>query len=331
MKKVDFNHYVIVADIGGTFARFARVDLTDLRIDHLQVYPCVDFISLQSAFLTYQAQYSMQTIKQLAVAIACPVLSDQVTMTNGQWSFSISKTKEELGLSHFMVMNDFSAIARSLPILGENEAIQIGQGKPKTGGAKVILGAGTGLGVSVLISSTKQVIPIEGEGGHASWGATSEIEWFIYSYLKKRFNHVSFERLLSGQGLENIYAALAEYHQQKTVIRTAAEIIDQVNSGNNELANLAVEQFFSCLGSYAGNLALTLSAFGGIYIAGGIVPRLLSVMKHSSFRSQFEAKGRFREFNEAIPTYVITAAQPGILGAAFCLKELQLGVSDVLF
>jgi glucokinase len=331
MKKIDFNQYVIVADIGGTFARFARVDLVDLQMDHLQVYSCEDFISLQSAFLTYQAQYSMQNIKQLAVAIACPVLNDQVTMTNGQWSFSINKTKEELGLSNFIVMNDFSAIARSLPILGEKDVIQIGQGKAKSEGVKVVLGAGTGLGVSLVISATKQAIPIDGEGGHASWGATSEIEWFIYSHLKKRFNHVSYERLLSGQGLENIYAALAEYHQQKTVITTAAEIIDEVTLGNNELATLAVEQFFSCLGSYAGNLALTLGAFGGIYIAGGIVPRLLSVMPHSSFRSHFEAKGRFSQFNEAIPTYVITASQPGILGAAFCLKQLQLGVSDVFF
>lgn len=329
MIEMDCNQYAIVADIGGTFARFARVDLDQLQMDHLQIYACADYLSLQSVFLTYQAQYSLQNVKQFAIAIACPLLGDQVTMTNGKWSFSISNLKDELGLGKLLVMNDFSATAMSLSALGAKDIIQIGQGLPKKDGVRVVLGAGTGLGVAYLVSHSNQNLAIAGEGGHASWGATTELEWVIYNHMKKRFSHVSYERLLSGQGLENIYAALAEHHHEKTRL-SAAQVIDLANKGQSELAQKTIEQFFACLGSYAGNLALTLGALGGIYIAGGVVPRLLSHIHQSNFRAQFEAKGRFSHFNQSIPTYVITAAQPGILGAALNLKLLQSGVPDVI-
>jgi glucokinase len=218
----------------------------------------------------------------------------------------------------------------SLPTLSAKDIVQIGQGKSDNNGVRVVLGAGTGLGVAYLISQTNHHIALAGEGGHASWGATTEQEWFLFNYLKKKFSHVSYERLLSGQGLENIYAALSEYYQQDTAKKTAAQIIAIAHQEKTGLERQTIEQFFTCLGAYAGDLALTLGAFGGVYIAGGIVPRLMSLMPQSHFRAQFENKGRFSRFNEEIPTYVITAEQPGILGAAFNLRQLHLGASYVI-
>jgi glucokinase len=154
-----------------------------------------------------------------------------------------------------------------------------------------------------------------------SWGAKTEQEWFIYGYLKKKYAHVSYERLLSGHGLENLYQALTALHQNERPPLSAAQIIPLALAQQCPVAELAVAQFFAILGAYAGDLALIFAAFGGVYIAGGIVPRLVSLLSHSDFRSRFEEKGRFSDFNAQIPTYVITAEQPGILGAAVYLKQ----------
>lgn len=186
---------------------------------------------------------------------------------------------------------------------------------------KVVVGAGTGLGVAYLISNEQGYSAHAGEGGHVSWGAKTEQEWFIYRYLKKRYAHISYERLLSGHGLENLYQALAALNQKDDTPIPAAQIIAMALANQSAIAQAAVAQFLAILGSYAGDLALTFAAFGGIYIAGGIVPRFISLLHHSNFRVNFEEKGRFSEFNKQIPTFIVTAEQPGILGAAVYLKQ----------
>lgn len=321
--------YAIVADIGGTFARFGRVNLHNLKLDKIQIYPCAEFISLESVLMTYQTQYDLQDIKQVALAIACPVINDFISMTNCHWRFSIQELRYNLGLSELKVINDFTAIAMSLPALTQPELVQIGHGTVNPDKTRVVLGAGTGLGVAYLTPNQGRYIAYAGEGGHADWGAQNEQEWFIYSYLKIKYDHVSYERLLSGHGLENLYVALAAFHRKQAEPLTAAQIISLALTNECPIAADAIAQFFSTLGAYAGNLALTLGAFGGIYIAGGIVPRLLSLINESDFRAQFENKGRFSHFNALIPTYVITADQPGVLGAAVYLKH-YLGEHDVV-
>lgn len=327
----DLNRYAIVADIGGTFARFSRVDLHNLDIDKIEIYPCSGFINLESVFVTYQAQHSLEYIKQVAMAIACPVIGDLISMTNCHWNFSISELKQKLGLSRLIVMNDFNAIAMSLPALTSESLTQIGSGHPEPGKVRVVLGAGTGLGVAYLLPNQNVYSAYAGEGGHGGWGARTEQEWFIYNYLKNIYNHVSYERLLSGQGLENIYKAIAAYHHQEVALLQAAEIITLAVEQQCPIAQKTIAQFFSCLGTFSGDLALTFGAFGGIYIAGGIVPRLLSLIHKSDFRECFENKGRFTSFNRSIPTYIITAAQPGILGAAVCLKHSLSGAFDLVY
>ncbi len=331
MKHLEDNLYAIVADIGGTFARFGRVNLDNLHVDRIEIYSCAEFITFETALLTYQAQNSLQAIKHIAIAIACPVMNDLVCMTNNHWRFSIQDVQNRLGLSKLKVMNDFTAIAMSLPALKPHEQTQIGKGHLDVHKPRVVLGAGTGLGVAYLIPNPHGYKAYAGEGGHVSWGAQNEQEWFIYSYLKNNYMHVSYERLLSGQGLENLYQAIAAYHHQKVASKSAAQIITLALNNECTIAKATIEQFFATMGGYAGDLALTFGALGGVYIAGGIAPRLLSLISHTEFRSRFEDKGRFGVFNALIPTYIITAAQPGILGAAVCLKQSLIGVSDVTY
>ncbi|MBN9230700.1 MAG: glucokinase [Legionella sp.] len=317
--------YVIVADIGGTFARFGRAQLDTLALDKIAIFSCADYQHFEDALVGYQSQQQLEHISNVAIAIACPVLDDVISMTNAHWRFSTAQVKNKLNLDEFHVLNDFNAIAMSLPILSEQEKIQVGPGYAQEHKTQVVLGAGTGLGVAASFFQNDRLITISGEGGHASWGAKNEQEWFVLSYLKKKHLHVSYERLLSGQGLENLYQALAAYHQQEAAPVTAAQIIAAALTKKSEIAIITVAQFFNILGAYAGDLALIFSAFGGVYIAGGIVPRLLPLVEESDFRKHFEDKGRFYEFNVRIPTYIVTAEQPGILGAAVYLQQQLKG------
>lgn len=317
----DLKSYAIVADIGGTFARFSRVNLDNLAMDKIEIYSCASYNSLESVLLAYKEQHKLEEIKQVALAIACPVLDDVICMTNAHWRFSISELKHQLELTELYVLNDFNAIAMSLPVLSNQQILQIGSGHANPHGTRAVLGAGTGLGVAFLLADRGGYTAHAGEGGHISWGAKTEQEWFIYCHLKKKYEHVSYERLLSGHGLENLYQALAVMYQKDKPSIPASQIITLALAQQCTIAEAAVAQFFAVLGSYAGDLALIIAAFGGIYIAGGIVPRLISLLPSSDFRARFEEKGRFSDFNAKIPTYVITAEQPGILGAAVYLKQ----------
>ena len=313
--------HAIVADIGGTNARFSRVALDTLALDKVAVYPCAQFATLADALTHYKQQQGLADIKHVAIAIACPVNGDHVSMTNFHWQFSIKAMQQQLGLAALNVINDFTAVAMCLPALGSEQKIKVGAGTVQPDKPMAVLGAGTGLGVAHLLPVEGRFIALPGEGGHVDWAAQNEQEWFINQMLLKEYGHVSPERLLSGPGLEAIYKALALYRQQVAEPLSAAEIARLALSGQSSLAVDTVQQFFASLGSVAGNLALTLSTFGGVYIAGGIVPKLLPLLADSEFRARFEAKGRFSAFNRQIATYVVTAEQPGLVGAAVYLNQ----------
>lgn len=321
----DVRQFAIVADIGGTNARFSRVALDTLALDQVAVYPCADFASLADALRHYQQQQQLTAIKDVAIAIACPVTGDDVRMTNFHWQFSIKEMQLQLQLNTLLVMNDFTAVAMCLPALADDQKIQIGGQAAIADKPMAVLGAGTGLGVAHLIPAGEKFIPLPGEGGHVDWAAQNEQEWFIQQHLAAQYGHVSPERLLSGPGLEAIYQALAAYQQCDVAPLSAGEIGQQALSGSSTLAAAAVNQFYASLGSIAGDLALTLSTFGGVYVAGGIVPKLLPLLGGSEFRARFEAKGRFNHFNRQIPIFIVTAEQPGLLGAAVYLKQTLAG------
>jgi len=331
MEQSNHNASAIVADIGGTFARLCRVNLDNLKRDKTEIYPCAEFSSLESVLIHYRQQHSLQAIHQMAIAIACPVLDDLVSMTNCKWQFSIRKLKQQLSLSELLVVNDFSAIAMCIPQLKMQDIWQVGEGQSQRNETRVVVGPGTGLGVAYLKQVEHVYKACGGAGGHTRWAASTEQEWFIYNYLTKLYGHVSHERLLSGYGLENLYQAIALFQGHNVPALKAAEIIPLALSNENPIALATVMQFLVSLGVFAGDLALSFSAFGGVYIAGGIMPRLLPLLNSSDFRRSFEEKGRFKEFNARIPTYVITAEQPGLIGAAVYLQQSVRGEIDAVF
>ncbi len=312
----------LLADIGGTNARFA-LETGPGRFDAIEVLSCQQHASLGEAIRAYLALPQLAGrgagIRHAAIAIANPVTGDQVRMTNHHWAFSIEALRQECGFDTLMVVNDFSALARSLPHLGDQKR-QVGGGTAVPDAPLGLLGAGTGLGVSGLIPCGNSWTALRSEGGHVGFAPVNELEVAILQYAWREFEHVSSERLLSGAGVELIYRALSERAGRPGSL-AAPEISRRALSGECALCDEVLEAFCGMLGTAAGNLAITLGAQGGVYIGGGIVPRLGERFDRSSFRRRFEQKGRFSGYLAQVPTYVITADYPAFLGVSAILSE----------
>ncbi len=315
----------LLADIGGTNARFA-LEIAANRIEAVAVLPCEDYASLEQAIQAYLATAEVAAvggggIRYGAIAIANPVNGDQVRMTNHHWQFSIEAVRRKLGFDQFLVVNDFTALAMSLPYLGMDQKRQIGGGLALPDNTIGLVGAGTGLGVSGLIPANGHWTALQSEGGHVTFSPADECEIGILRFAWCEFDHVSAERLLSGDGLELIYRALADMQGLSVPVLSAPEISRRALAGECALCEEAIDRFCGVLGTIAGNLAVTLGALGGIYIGGGIVPRLGERFLVSPFRRRFEQKGRFATYLAQIPTYVITAEYPAFLGVSAILSE----------
>ena len=311
----------LLADIGGTNARFAMHYAGRTMPSEVAVLPCYEHASLLDAICGYLAQHTLVAPRWCAIGIATPVTGDWVSMTNHPWSFSIKELEAALGLERLVVINDFTALALALPQLHENELRAIGAGAARPHAPKALLGPGTGLGVAGLIVHGKQYVPVVGEGGHVTLAATNEAEDAVLVKLRQRFGHVSAERALSGPGLVNLYLACCEVAGRTPAALESQQVSSRALSDEDPLCRRAVELFFAFLGTTAANLALTLGAFGGVYIGGGVVPRLSALMESSPFRARFEAKGRFAGYLSEIPTWVIESDfPPALLGAARALE-----------
>jgi len=314
----------LVADIGGTNLRIGVVD-EEQGVNNLDVYQCRDYFSLYDVINHYLAKYSLLGKKiNACFAIACPVDNDVISMTNLPWSFSKTELKSALALNELLFINDYTAIAHAVPFLTGEQKVQIGTGNVVKNKPIAICGPGTGLGVANVVPVGQHWHSLGGEGGHVDFAPIDQNERDILSFLSKKYQHVSYEQLLSGLGLEQIYQALNEKNSHKMSLLSAKQITERALTNDCSLSTESLEQFCKVLGSFAGNLALTMSSFGGVYIAGGIVPRFIEFFKQSKFRSRFESKGRFVAFNQAIPTFVITESQPGIIGAAAYLRQYNL-------
>lgn len=311
----------LVGDIGGTNARFALIRAPGLAIDGMRTLPCADFPGPAEAIEHYLASAGLPRPRWCAFGIANPVDGDLVKMTNHHWAFSIRELQARLDLAHLQVINDFTALAMALPALPAGELAQIGGGAPLAGRAIGLLGAGTGLGVSGLVPCGDDYVPLEGEGGHVTLAASDAHEAAIIAWLAERHPHVSAERLLSGPGLVTLYEAEAAVAGQAAPTLSAAEISQRALDGGSPLCAGTVDTFCALLGTVAADLALTLGARGGIYIGGGIVPKLGPWFSRSRFRRRFEQKGRFSDYLAQIPTYVIRSPYPGLLGAARALER----------
>lgn len=308
----------LLADIGGTNARFA-IEFESGIIKNIEVLQCKDYETIVDAVKAYLKDKNLE-IKHAAFAMANPVTSDYIQMTNNHWAFSISTTRLALKLETLLVLNDFTAQALAITKLKDDELVQVGGSFIEENSPKAVLGPGTGLGVSGLIPSKNGYIALSGEGGHVSFAPFDEIESMIWHYAKNKFGHVSAERLLSGMGLELIYEALAHKEGINETL-SASKISELALSEKSALCRLSLDIFCAMLGTIASNLALTLGARGGVYICGGIIPKILEYFKHSSFRARFENKGRFDSYLAAIPVFVVLSNYPGINGASVALEN----------
>jgi glucokinase len=246
-------------------------------------------------------------------------------MTNNSWTFSIQELKQSLDLQRCMVINDFTALAMSLPALGPSDLQSIGTGAAVDGAPIALIGPGTGLGVSGLfLSPDGHYSALSGEGGHVTLAAADDPESALLSLMRSRLDHVSAERVLSGPGLVDLYRAVCELHGHTAQNISPADVTAAAKSGADPDCVNSANYFSSFLGNVSGNLALTLGARGGLYIGGGVVPQLGAAFNASLFRQRFEAKGRFIEYLKTIPTLVIKASTPALIGASRALDLLQL-------
>jgi len=312
----------LLGDIGGTNARFAWQTDHAAPPSEVATLACAEHDSLLAAIRHYLREHHKAMPTACAIGIANPVLGDRVRMTNHHWSFSIRELRASLGVKRLTVINDFAALALSLPTLQPADLLRIGrEGEPVPGTARAVIGPGTGLGVSGLLpSGVGGFLPVSGEGGHVSLAAHGDYEVAVVGVLAGRFGHASAERALSGPGLVNLYDAVNMLAGHKPLPLAPADVIERARGAGDPHCVAAVELFCSFLGGVAGDLALTMGARAGVYIGGGLAPRLQPELERSAFRERFASKGRFREYLEAIPTYVINArVSPALVGASHAL------------
>lgn len=302
----------LIADIGGTNARFAMVDgsgpITDER--HLLVRDHADPASAAEAYL------GGRRVDEAVIAVATPVESDEIGFTNSPWRFSIGGLQQRLGLSRLAVINDFVAQALAMPHLARDEVALIGGGTAAEGRAVGVLGAGTGLGVSALIPGKAGWTALPTEGGHVSFAPGNEREDRVLATLRARLGHVSNERLLSGQGLLNLAQSLAAIDGVPLEAATPEEVTEAARRGGSPACVEAVILFSTLLGAAAGDLALTVGARGGVYVAGGVCMRLGPLFDRAAFRRRFVDKGRMGRYLEPIPTWLVLRGDTGLIGAA---------------
>lgn len=312
----------LLADIGGTNARFALADVhaaMPLREDSIRDYRVRDFDSLAAAAQRYLADIGMQ-VSAAYFAVAGRVDGDSVRMTNHHWHVSLSATQAELKLDTLRVMNDFYALAMGVPLLTSQHLIAIGGADTSASSRRDrvwgVLGPGTGLGWAALMQFGEHYHVLETEGGHIGFAPRSAQEAALLAQLHKHFPRVSNERLVCGVGLRNIHQALAEIAAEPAAELTPEQITARAADGSDPLCVQTLETFVRVFGAVAGDAVLGFGAWDGVYLAGGLVPHLLPWLQGPAFRERFEDKGRFQESMRKVPTHAIVHPQPGLLGAA---------------
>ncbi len=312
----------LLGDVGGTNARFAWQDADGAPLRDVATLPTADHPTIAAALRAYLSGVGRSAPPWCAIGIANPITGDDIRMTNSHWSFSIDAVRQELGFDRLVVINDFTALALALPDLPDDELRQVGGRAAEPAMPKALIGPGTGLGVSGLVPGARdgEWRALQGEGGHVTLAASSAREAAVLQHLRDRLGHASAERALSGQGLEALFETICALDGGASNLLPAAEITGRALAASDARCIEVVDLFCGFLGSVAGNLTLTLGARGGLYIGGGIVPRLGEAFGRSRFRACFEAKGRFSSYLEPIPAFVICAqVSPALLGAARAL------------
>ena len=328
--------------MGGTNARFGWLADGADQVAHVKTLPVARFSGPAAAAQDYLAGLALQLgaayqpPQAAAFALATAVGADEVALTNSGWRFSRQATQQQLALDALVVLNDFEALALALPRLQAAQLRVIGpasigasgrsgnsnvSAQPQRRAARAVIGPGTGLGVAGIVPTPQGWVPVPGEGGHASLSASDDFESALLAAVRQVHAHVSAERLLSGIGLPVLQRAVAAVLGQPAAALTAEEIVERGLARQDAVCDQTIDAFCALLGSFAGNVALVLGARGGVYIGGGIVPRLGERFFESRFRQRFEAKGRFQDYLRAIPTALITDTLAALTGAAVALEQ----------
>ena len=302
---------IVLGDIGGTNARFAIAGRPG-EFGDIVNFPTADFATFDDALRGYLDENPDKEITRAAVAVAGPVSDGAAVMTNLNWTVSARALKDDFGYEAASVLNDFAANAMAVPLLQPDDVDSINSGRAVESAPIAVIGPGTGLGVAALVPGQNGPAVVPTEGGHVAMAPTDDEEYELLRILRREFGHVSAERVLSGQGIVNLYRALAAVRNLPAVFADPAEITGAVDS--DELAAETMSRFFAMLGGFVGDTALTLGARGGVYLMGGILPRLGGRLKASSFLDRVQAKGRFRDYLREIPIKLAVHDNPALLG-----------------
>ena len=344
----------LLADIGGTNARFGWVGTPGAPVSQVQRLSVPGFAGPAQAAMAYLDSLARllgadyRAPRRGAFAVATAVAGDAINFTNSPWAFSRAEVQTALQLDGLLMLNDFESLALSLPCLTPDQVRTHAGAMPSTeGGAEAgagagvgasearrtlaVVGPGTGLGVGAVVGTRQGWVALPGEGGHATLAAADSLESALLACVRQQYSHVSAERLLSGIGLPLLHQSLGQVlglavHQSGHAL-TAAEIVAAAEAGSDVVCGQTLDMFCALLGGFAGNVALTLGARGGLYIGGGIVPRFADRFFASAFRARFEAKGRFRNYLAAIPTALITDTLVALSGAALAIEQ-QVALGD---
>ncbi|RAI43152.1 glucokinase [Rhodoplanes roseus] len=312
---------VLLADIGGTNARFALMTDRLGAIRHLKVS---EYPGPKDAMATVlRAEGPGLRLAGAVLAVAAPVEGDSCRFTNSPWVVDAAELRAAFGIPQVVLVNDFEAVGWSLASLAPGDLLAVGAGAAVPHGPMVVLGPGTGLGVAALVPGPGGSVVVPTEGGHATLAVTTDREAAVVALLRRRYGHVSAERALSGPGIEALHAAIAAVDGVLVPARRAAEITQLAEEGTCPVCRAAVDMFCAMLGSVAGDLALIFRARGGVFVAGGIVPRLGQRFASSEFRARFEAKGRFEPYLAAIPTSVIVHPDVAFVGLQAIAARLR--------
>jgi glucokinase len=323
----------LVADIGGTNARFGVLETVQGGLQHVRTLPVAAFSGPDAAAASYFEQLrqvlgaAAPRANRAAIAVATATHSDQIALTNSHWRFSRAALQASLGVERLLMLNDFEALALSLPKLSAQQTTTIGsvlQRAPEAlDGTMAVIGPGTGLGVGAVVKASRAWVALPGEGGHSTLAPINDFEGELLRLVRQDHPHVSAERLLSGIGLPTLHKAVARALGQPSPSLTAEEIVERGKTAQDAVCAQTLDAFCAFLGSFAGNVALTMGARSGVFVGGGIVPRFGERFLASSFRERFEAKGRASAYLSGVPTILITDTLAALTGAAFALEQLE--------
>lgn len=313
-----------VADIGGTNARFAIFNINpksreEYSLSKVWSQTCDKYSSVEELVGAFFETNDGLKVDGVSISIAGPVTNGQGVMTNLGWDFSAKTLKKKFKVPRVEILNDFSGLAYSLPELREEDLFNIKTGVAKEWGPLTVIGPGTGFGTATLVRTRTEWQVLESEGGHISFAPVTDLEMELLQVLRRQYPRITVEHLLSGAGLVRIYQSLAEINGQTAEKLTPGDIVETGLDNFESLSAQVMEMFCAILGSVAGDIALVNNCSGGLYLAGGILPRFQPYLYNSQFVERFLDKAPMREIVEPIPVQLITSASAALIGAGFCI------------